>query len=105
MKSNKTHIGILTALHIVLLLFPLAAKIAHHHTGQLHNAEHQHASAITNYSGHCYVCDFECLPFEKTENYYNKQEIIVLYEFNEYCTPKPFLELFNFSSLRAPPVA
>jgi hypothetical protein len=105
MKSDKKHILILAVLHILILLFPMGAKISHHHTVENHCCDLPFKPSFNNHSEHCLVCDFECLPFKSSESY---QIQLVDFATREFISPignNPFIELFNYSSLRAPPVA
>lgn len=105
MKSEKKHIIVLVVLHILILLFPLGAKISHHHAVESNCCEHNHATYLIKQFEHCLVCDFEFLPFESSKPSKIQQIIFANYEFLISPGDKPFIELFNYSSLRGPPVA
>lgn len=106
MKGKKKHIIILAVLHILILLFPLGAKISHHHhTGEYGCCEHQQAAFLNNQIEHCLVCDFEFLPFESSQPFKLRHGVFANCEFRFSHVDKPFFEHFNYSSLRAPPLS
>lgn len=105
MKSAQKNILFLAVFHVMVLMFPLSAKFLHHHTSESHHSEHYHSPSLSTNSEHCFVCEFEYLPFEKIEIFHDRKILFVSFEFNAYSVNSPYFDLYHFHSLRAPPVA